>query len=104
MKNCDLTGTLRFRGPCTVEDTKIDMLRMWLMVEGDVEGPIPCDIRFRNCVFNGGGIEVWGYNRPEDIVLPNLGQEIKNIVFEDCQLNCRFDMATNIVMHDSRVK
>ena len=103
VRGCDLTGTLRFRGSCTIEDTKIDLLRMWIMVEGDVEGPIPTDVRFQRCAFNGGGIEVWGYNRPKDTVLPNLAQQIRGIVFEDCVIHSQFDMAVNVKLIDSRV-
>lgn len=103
VRNCDLTGTMRFRGSCTIEDTKIDLLRIWIMAEGDVEGPIPCDVRFRRCVFKGGSIEVWGYNRPKNLVLPHIAQQIRGIVFEDCVIDAQFDMAVNVKLIDSRV-
>lgn len=87
VQNCHLTGTMRFRGNCTIEDTDIDLLLIWIMVEGDVEGPIPRDIRFSRCVFHGGSIEVRGYNRPCDRLLPQVEQQITGIVFEDCVMD-----------------
>ncbi len=86
VKRCRMTGTMRFRGPCTIEDTEMDLLQIWLMVEGDVEGPIPRDIVFRRCVLRGGGVEVRGYNRPANLLLPNIGRQICGIAFEDCTM------------------
>jgi len=103
VKNCDLTGTMRFRGSCTIEDTKIDLLLVWIMVEGDVEGPIPWDVCFRRCELNGGSVEIWGYNRPLDKILPNLGRQIQGVVFEDCRLNTELSMAMNTRILDTRV-
>ncbi|MBE6570513.1 MAG: hypothetical protein E7658_09915 [Ruminococcaceae bacterium] len=102
VRNCSLTGTMRFRGSCTIEDTEFDLLRIWIMVEGDVEGPVPGDIRFRRCVFNSGSIEVWAYNRPKNRILSRLGSEIRGIVFEDCVMDTQFDMAVNVRLIDSR--
>ena len=96
VKNCRLTGTMRFRGPCVIEDTEIDLLLIWLMVEGDVEGPIPRDIVFRRCTFRGGAIEVRGYNRPADLLLPNIEKQISGITFEDCRMDTRIDAAEDI--------
>jgi len=53
IEDCYIAGTVRFRGPITVKNTSFKLLLMWLENECDVEGPIPENIVFENCGFEG---------------------------------------------------
>ena len=61
--NCRIAGTGRFKGKIEVTDTYFDVQVLWLMQEGDYEGPIPKEVVFRNCVFDNGDIEIAAYDR-----------------------------------------
>lgn len=85
--DCNFSGTFRFRGPITISNTKIYNMRTWIDLYDDVEGPIPENITYKNCVIdskdgdtaamiigaNSGNVDEYGYH-------------IKNIRFEDCKL------------------
>lgn len=84
IKNCDLDGTFRFRGPITISNTKMHNRRLWIDMYRNLEGPVPRNITFRNCDIQSDGpgcIEIKDYN-------PNPHNEgtykIENIVFENC--------------------
>ena len=49
IKNCDFSGTFRFRGPITITNTKFLNMRTWMNLESNIEGPVPQGIIFRNC-------------------------------------------------------
>lgn len=81
------TGTFRFTRGMTVRNTIFDQLITWIMVEGDVEGPLPGDLRFEKCAFNGGVVQIDAYNRQTSQYMPAIGRQIGGITFEDCTFN-----------------
>lgn len=101
ISNCHWTGTFRFKGRVLVENTTFDMLKIWLdneivrrpATDGSishslfVEGPIPCDQVYRNCVFNGvipdAAIIVNTYK--SETGAPEYN--VRNIRFESCKFN-----------------
>ncbi len=89
--NCHFQGTFRFLRNLYVENTVFDMLVTWMMVEGSVEGPMPGNVDFVNCTFNGGGIQIDAYNRNTAKRMKNIGKEIKDIGFWGCTFtgNCK---------------
>ena len=56
--NCRFTGTFRFRRDIRIENCVFDMLITWIREDGSVEGPIPGNIDYINCTFNGGNIDI----------------------------------------------
>ncbi len=56
--NCHFEGTFRVKRNIRIENTTFDMLATWINVGDDVEGPIPGNIDFVNCTFNGGSMEI----------------------------------------------
>ena len=58
---------------------------------GDAESSSPRGSVFRRCVLCGGGIEVRGYNRPADRLLPEIGGQILGIEFDGCKLQTKLD-------------
>ncbi len=85
--NCHFEGTFRFLRDIRISNTTFDLLAMWIMVEGSVEGPLPGDIDFVNCTFNGGTIEIDAYNRNTAKTLRVIGKKIANINAHACSLN-----------------
>ncbi len=85
--DCKFTGTFRFLRDLRVENTVFDMLATWMMVEGGVEGPLPGNVDFIDCTFNGGTIEIDAYNRELSKYLKKIGEKIENIGFWGCEFN-----------------
>ncbi len=85
--NCHFQGTFRFLRNLYVENTVFDMLATWMMVEGSVEGPMPGNVDFVNCTFNGGEIQIDAYNRNSAKRMKDIGKEIKDIGFWGCTFN-----------------
>ena len=56
--NSRFTGTFRFRREIRIENCVFDMLVTWIREDGSVEGPIPGNIDYINCTFNGGSIDI----------------------------------------------
>lgn len=87
--DCKFTGTYRFLRNLKVENTVFDVLEMWIMVEGGVEGPLPGNIDFVNCTFNGGNINIDAYNRGTSKLLRDIGSKICDIGFWGCEFNSK---------------
>ena len=85
--NCHFQGTFRFLRNLYVENTVFDMLVTWMMVEGSVEGPMPGNVDFVGCTFNGGEIQIDAYNRNTAKRLKEIGKQIKDIGFWGCTFN-----------------
>lgn len=88
--NCHFKGTFRFLRDIRISNTTFDLLAMWIMVEGSVEGPLPGDIDFVNCTFNGGTMEIDAYNRNTAKTLRAIGRQIVNINAHGCTFNNGF--------------
>ena len=85
IKNCDLDGTFRFRGPLTVTKTKIYNRRMWIDVFGSTEGPVPQNILFKDSPISldsptGKYFHISSYNNNT----ATSAYHIKNVVFQNC--------------------
>lgn len=94
--NCHFTGTFRFLRNLYVENTVFDLLIIWMMVEGSVEGPMPGNVDFVNCTFNGGEIQMDAYNRNIAKRLRKIGRQIVDIGFWGCTFNdCRTTTSTD---------
>ena len=51
--NCDFEGTIRFKGPVKIVNTKLSLYKMWIQYETEAwEGPIPNNVTFENCEFD----------------------------------------------------
>ncbi len=81
--DCRFTGTFRLLRNIRVERTVFDHLCTWIRVEGGVEGPLPGNVDFIDCTFNGGTMDI-GANKGM------IAKEIRNIGFWNCTFN---DMA-----------
>ncbi len=92
--NCNFQGTFRFLRNLYVENTVFDLLIIWMMVEGSVEGPMPGNVDFVNCTFNGGGIQIDAYNRNTSKRMRNIGREIKDIGFWGCTFTDKCKITT----------
>lgn len=84
IENCRFEGTFRFLRDIRITNTTFDLLAMWIMVEGSVEGPLPGDIDFVSCTFNGGTMEIDAYNRNTGGRLRKIANQIKNINAHGC--------------------
>ncbi len=56
--NSRFTGTFRFRRDIRIQNCVFDMLITWIREDGSVEGPLPGNIDYINCTFNGGSIDI----------------------------------------------
>lgn len=90
IKNCHFQGTFRFLRDLRVENTTFDMLAMWIMVEGSVEGPLPGDIDFIGCTFNGGRMEIEAFNRGSGRYLRQIARYIQGIAAHGCTFSDDF--------------
>ena len=85
--DCNFSGTFRFRGPITISNTKFYNMRTWINLYEDVEGPIPENITYKNCVIDSKdgdtGAMILGANSGN---VDKYGYHVKNIRFEDCKL------------------
>ena len=97
--NCHFQGTFRFLRNLYVENTTFDMLQTWMMVEGSVEGPLPGNVDYVNCTFNGGGIQLDALNRNTGKRMKEIGSQIKDIGFWGCTFNndCRITGRTGAI-------
>lgn len=93
--NGHYTGTFRFKRGMTVQQTEFDLLVIWIMVEGDVEGPLPGEVRFAGCTFNGGPIQLDGFNRSNSSYMPEIGSQIGGILFQGCAFNGGSEIQTD---------
>ena len=86
IKNCNFNGTFRFRGPLTITDTYFYNLRTWLDLYGNIEGPIPEDITYKNCTIESGSgaTIIIGADSGNT---GNYGYHVSDIVFEGCKLD-----------------
>lgn len=85
VKNCSFEGTFRFLRDVSIENTDFNLLEIWMMVEGSVEGPLPGNIGFSGCTFRGGNIEIDAFNRETNTYMPEIAGHIKNIRAVDCR-------------------
>ena len=58
VKNSRFTGTFRFRRDVRIENCVFDMLITWIREDGSVEGPLPGNVDYINCTFNGGSFDI----------------------------------------------
>ena len=87
IRNCRFTGTYRFRRDLRVENCTFEMLAMWILEDGGVEGPMPSNIDFINCTFlGGGGIDVGAYNFSTGRPFKDVGKEMTGFGFFGCDL------------------
>ncbi len=56
--NSRFTGTFRFRRDIRIQNCTFDMLITWIREDGSVEGPLPGNIDYIDCTFNGGSIDI----------------------------------------------
>ncbi len=78
--DCRFTGTFRLLRNIRVERTVFDHLCTWIKVEGGVEGPLPGNVDFIDCTFNGGTMEIGSAKG-------KIAKEITNIGFWNCTFN-----------------
>jgi hypothetical protein len=81
--NSRFTGTFRFLRNLRVENCSFETLQTWIMVEGSVEGPLPGNIDFINCTFDGN-IQIDALNRNTGRKLRGIGKSIHDIGFWGC--------------------
>jgi len=92
IKNCDFSGTFRFRGPLTVTNTKFLNMRTWMNLEGASEGPVPQGIVFRNCEitssYSRSSIIIGGITNGDDVVFDSGNRQFHtDITFENCTID-----------------
>ena len=78
--NSRFTGTFRFRREIRIENCVFDMLVTWIREDGSVEGPIPGNIDYINCTFNGGSMDIGAAGS-------SVRNAIKDIGFWSCTFN-----------------
>lgn len=78
--NSRFTGTFRFRREIRIENCVFDMLITWIREDGSVEGPIPGNIDYINCTFNGGSLDIGAAGA-------SVRGAIKDIGFWGCTFN-----------------
>ena len=97
IRNCEVIGTYRFRGPLLVENCQLKTMYAWLDNLPNIEGPVPRNIHFKNCEIT----KVHPANRKDSfgssdylMIIGNyttsgaMAQFISTgIVFEDCEVN-----------------
>lgn len=91
--NCEFEGTFRFRGPITISDSTFRNMRTWINLEGTVEGPVPQNIIYKNCViestYANSQIIIGGITSGDTVVEDSGTNEfhVENIRFENCTLD-----------------
>ena len=78
--NSRFMGTFRFRREIRIENCVFDMLITWIREDGSVEGPLPGNIDYVNCTFNGGSIDIGAAGA-------SVRAAIKDIGFWGCTFN-----------------
>ena len=102
--NCHFQGTFRFLRNLYVENTVFDNLQTWMMVEGSVEGPMPGNVDFVNCTFNGGSIQLDALNRNTGKRMKEIGNQIVDIGFWGCTFNNRAEVTSRTGADFSNLK
>ena len=86
--NCDFRGTFRFRGPVTIKDSYLYVVRFWIDMFMPYEGPVPKHIHFKNCELVCDD-EVNPYFHIVAQKKSSVGEKqyhIEDVVFENCKL------------------
>ena len=97
IRNCDVSGTYRFRAPLLVENCELKTMYAWLDNLPNIEGPFPHDIHFKNCKIT----KVQTPDPKDSFVYPDKLMVIGNyttsgaiaqfistgMVFEDCEID-----------------
>ena len=78
--NSRFTGTFRFRRDIRIENCVFDMLITWIREDGSVEGPIPGNIDYVGCTFNGGSLDIGAAGT-------SVRSAMKDIGFWGCTFN-----------------
>ena len=87
IQNSRFTGTYRFRRELRVENCTLELLAMWILEDGGVEGPLPGNIDFVNCSFPGkGGIDIGAYNFSSGRQFKDVGKHMTGFGFFGCDL------------------
>jgi hypothetical protein len=87
IRNSRFTGTYRFRRDLRVENCTFELLAMWILEDGGVEGPMPGCIDFVNCTFLGeGGIDIGAYNFSSGRQFKDIGKQMGGFGFFGCDL------------------
>lgn len=81
--NSRFTGTYRFLRDLRVENCRFEVLAMWMMVEGSVEGPLPGNMDFINCTFTGD-LQIDALNRNNGKYMKKIANAITDIGFWGC--------------------
>ena len=97
IRNCNVSGTYRFRAPLLVENCELKTMFAWIDNLPNIEGPFPRDIHFKNCKIT----KVQTPNPNDSYISPTQIMTIGNyttsgamaqfistgIVFEDCEVD-----------------
>ena len=97
IRNCDVSGTYRFRAPLLVENCELKTMYAWLDNLPNIEGPFPHDIHFKNCKIT----KVQTPDPKDSFIYPDKLMVIGNyttsgaiaqfistgMVFEDCEID-----------------
>ncbi len=99
IRNCTISGTYRFRTPLTIENCTLNTLYAWIDNIPAVEGPVPKDITFKNCVFKALKAPDPKVCYMDPVYMMQLGTTCnigsgvqphyyaENILFEDCDID-----------------
>ena len=97
IRNCDVSGTYRFRAPLLVENCELKTMFAWIDNLPNIEGPFPHDIHFKDCKIT----KVQTPDPKDSFVSPTAIMVIGNyttsgamaqfistgMVFEDCEID-----------------
>ncbi len=97
IRNCDVSGTYRFRAPLLVENCELKTMFAWIDNLPNIEGPFPHDIHFKNCKIT----KVQTPDPKDSFIYPDKLMVIGNyttsgaiaqfistgMVFEDCEID-----------------
>ena len=83
--NSRFTGTFRFRRDIRIQNCTFDMLITWIREDGSVEGPLPGNVDYIDCTFNGGDIDIGA-----------AGSTIRNAMVDFGFWNCTFNDGAKI--------
>ena len=83
--NSRFTGTFRFRRDIRIQNCTFDMLITWIREDGSVEGPLPGNVDYIDCTFNGGNIDIGA-----------AGSTVRNAMVDFGFWNCTFNDGAKI--------
>ena len=87
IQNSRFTGTYRFRRDLRVENCTFELLAMWILEDGGVEGPLPGNLDFVGCTFLGaGGIDIGAYNYSTGRQFRDVGKQMTGFGFFGCDM------------------